>query len=177
MKLVRKKPKTETRMIVGLPEFTRPAFLDTLRLPANITQLGDAELSDMLGKYTAAYAFASTQRAAEDIAMLDIENKIARRRATIMGQNLQMITTMERYRRDAILEIDDQLMDLQHLLKLHKQRREWAFTMVGSFDRILNTLSRELTRKLSMRSGDYSEPSAGVVGRRVRVRNGLRSAV
>jgi hypothetical protein len=134
------------RTTANFPLLPRPRFADTLRFPADITELTAANVSELLGKYTQLYAYANQELALLGVRLLRVQfqrdirrNEIFRKRPGLNG--------IERWRRDAVLDEDSQMEQLgaaENLIERQKVMLQMAQT---NFDRYLVALSRELTRK------------------------------
>lgn len=143
---------------IGLPEFERPDFLGTLKFPVNITQLDAASLSGAIAKFTAAYAYACSQRARYDMMIIAAESREYIARSQLFKTRPALITTLERNKRDAILDTEPEIVEAKLAIADARAKREWAYSQIQAFEKMLMALNRELTRKMSISTDDYSEP-------------------
>jgi hypothetical protein len=127
-------------------EFKRPAFTDTLHFPNDVTQLGASNVSDLLSKYTALYAFANAEMCRANVMLLRLDTAESLRRASLLRQQ-PTLNAQERWRRDTILDCDQEVGRIIAQRAQAKEAREIAQTARDNFDRYISALSRELSRK------------------------------
>jgi hypothetical protein len=68
-------------------------------------------------------------------------------RKTEIFQENPHINSQERWRRDAVIDCDEQMQEIQKEIDLYKMRKEYAQMFVTNFEKYLFALSRELSRK------------------------------
>lgn len=156
--LSKEAPSRVTSRVLPLPEFQRPAFLDSLIFPANITQLDSGSLSGLIGKFSLAYAYACSLRAGADVDLMAAELREQVSRAQLYRERPALISSLERHKRDAILEMEPAIIAAKTAAVEARQKREYAWHMIQAYEKLLNALNRELTRKLTLRNEDYSDP-------------------
>jgi len=133
---------------IDLPRFLRPAFADTLKFPDDITQLDAQNVSELLGKYTKLLAYAAQEHAKQTVRMLEIECKMAELQSEIFIQS-PGIAHIERWKRDQKIQAHPRMFNIRITLLEINQRREMLSMFVSNFERFINALSRELSRKLA----------------------------
>ena len=139
---------SEVRYLHGFPEVERPAFIDKLKFPEDLTQLTAQNVSALHGKYTQLYAFANQELAKLEIKTLRIRQQEAIRRNEIFVER-PSINSLDKYRRDAVYKSDDKMESLgQEMFRLECAKVA-TVSFKDSYDRYLQALSRELTRKTS----------------------------
>ncbi len=132
----------------NFPVIERPSFTKTLKFPEDITELGAKNISDLHGKYTLLWTFASQDLARVNVQILAVETSISFRRNAIF-RNRPMINQQDRWKRDAILESDPDIENLELQLAQAKAEKEQIQMWLNNFDRYLTALSRELSRKMN----------------------------
>lgn len=150
MRLKKKKRSTTRRLKLishlRLPSVRRPDFADHLRFPEDITQLNGENVAELLGKYTLLYSYAAQDMAFLNQESLRIESHERIRRSEIVQQNPR-INTIEKYKREAFFEADSKLRSLQEHRTVVNIRKETTGMFMNNFDKYIQALSRELTRK------------------------------
>lgn len=146
MKLKRLRAPKGYGFPIRLPDFNRPAFTDTLRFPEDLTVLSDANVSELLGKYTMLYAYAAQERSRAYLEELKADQELSQVEAGITSEAPQ-IQHIERWKRDAILASYPEIQKARMKQFMAVQRKEIAGTYASNYDRYVQALSRELTRK------------------------------
>lgn len=150
MKLKRKKGSSPSLIShLRLPRILRPKFADTLRFPEDITQLESANVSELLGKYTLLYTYAAQDMSFLNQESLRLESQERVRRFEVMQTNPRM-NTIEKHKREAFYDSDSSMRQLQDQRTLVNMRKESTAMFMGNFDKYIQALSRELTRKSSI---------------------------
>ena len=141
-------PKSKLISHLRLPSVRRPDFADHIRFPDDITQLNGENVAELLGKYTLLYTYAAQDMAFLNQESLRIESHERVRRSEIV-QNNPRINTIEKYKREAFFEADSKLRSLQNHRTVVSIRKETTGMFMNNFDKYIQALSRELTRKTS----------------------------
>lgn len=128
------------------PSIVRPKFADTLKFPSNITELGTMNITDLIGKYTALYAYANQALSAANIEILKCQSAIDLMKQYLTRSN-PMMNSQEKWRRDASVDSDPRMEKLIKDQNVARQRKEQCQMYVANFDKYIAALSRELTRK------------------------------
>lgn len=153
MKLTRPGKSAAPRTVVGasidygsLPHTPRPAFTDALRFPDDITELGAANISELLGKYTKLWAFVNQDRARLRVQLIRLQQQEGKRINNIFRQR-PTLNNLEKWKREAVLSEDEVIEQI----RANRAAVEIALThsemFLENYDRYTNALSRELTRK------------------------------
>ena len=127
-------------------EFPRPVFTDTLHFPDDITTLTGGNVSELLGKYTKLFVFANAELCKWSVRLLRAQTAESLRRAALLRQD-PSLNVQERWRRDAVLDCDAEIVRLT-LRQAHcRAERDIAQTARDNFEKYIAALSRELSRK------------------------------
>jgi hypothetical protein len=135
-----------------LPVFDRPAYADKTKWPADITQLTSQNISELIGKYTGLLAYVEAQ-------MSKYDQEIIKAEAMLESKSTQMfldnpgIAHLEKWRRDQKIASDDGVIIIKSALTIARVKKTQAAMYVKNYERQINALSRELTRKLASNDG------------------------
>lgn len=144
-----------TVLVSGMfPAIKRPTFADTLRWPKDITALSASNVSELLGKYTALYAYANQELAYINVAILELQTRESIVINAILRQNVSL-NAQERWRRDASIDTYREVERVRRTITKKKSDREYTQMFIANFDRYLTALSRELSRKTSEQNQRY----------------------
>jgi hypothetical protein len=149
--------KIKSQSLVGsiklfsYPILLRPKFLDSLKFPEEITELTSQNVSDLIGKYSQAYAYVNQARCQLVIAILKAEAELSEVQSQIF-KGRPSINFQERWRRDAIVETDQRIAEIRVQAYKLRQQKEYTEMWLQNLDRYLTALSRELTRKMQDQS-------------------------
>lgn len=146
MKIFRRGPLRTEISSRQFPAVERPSWIDSLKWPEDITSLGPANLSELLGRYTALYAYACFVAAEATEADLCLQSQELLRRGTVFRQN-PSVNGQARWKRDAYLITDAALEGVAISRGRHRIKAEWAKAYQAIYDRYIQALSRELTRR------------------------------
>ncbi len=129
-------------------EIQRPKWTDRLSFPDDVTRLNAANVSELLGKYSQLWAYTNQELCKINVAILRLQTAESRRRNEIFRRN-PAVNSQDRWRRDAVLESDPLIEKFLHEIEVNKMRRTYTDTYLANFDRYINALSRELSRKMN----------------------------
>ena len=160
MKLKTKKPSAPSQPVkehfsVSIPHFpkiVRPQFADSLQFPAeNMTKLPSSQIADYLAKYTELHAYANQELSAIKVRLLmnGTEDSVTRNKLLRERPNLNGI---EKWRKEAVMDSDEEIEKLYTESQSLKVAQTQLEMLTVNYDRYIQTLSRELTRKLSERA-------------------------
>lgn len=141
------RPADRTLPWMQFPEEPRPSFADTLTFPPDITALTPREVSALHGRYTAMFAYATAEQAKLRIEKLRYESE-----AQIHKNNIQRNGVTYGRRKgdvDTQVRLDMKMQQLYAAMISLDQRILFIDSRISIFDRYMNTLSRELTRRTS----------------------------
>ena len=130
------------------PRVSRPSFVEKISFPEDITELEPANISDLLGKYTLLQSYVSQDLARINVRILHLEGSKARRINEMFRVQMNL-NSQERWRRDAIVEDDEQVEEINRQFLRYRTEKTYAEMYVGIYEKYISALSRELTRKLS----------------------------
>lgn len=149
------KVKTKTRRVLeigGIPEFIRPAYADTLHFPADMSQLTAQNLSELMGKYAGLLAFVEQEATTWEIQSI----RLAQSMEAFEGQHIRenpKLMFLERWRIDASVKRDPAMSDMRKRMSHIRVLKERALSLVRTYERLINVLSRELSRRISTNDG------------------------
>ena len=144
-----KKPKQATvsySVYSHLPEIQRPSFANTLVFPENLTELETANISDLHGKYSLLYAFVNQDLARINVRILRLKTNESVLVNSISRSNRSLIS-VEKWKREIILNQDPDMENIHKYIAKLEQEKVYAEMYLSNYERYLNALSRELTRK------------------------------
>lgn len=124
----------------------RPAYADKLKFPADITELTSANISELMGKYTEMYSYAAAEAAKAEVQLLLAETEERKTETRILNSRPNIVH-LEKWRKDLVVDSDKTMLKLHEQVKKAQVRLRYAKMYLEIFDRYLNALSRELTRK------------------------------
>jgi hypothetical protein len=127
-------------------EIKRPKVADTLMFPSDITELTSANVSDLHAQYTELYTYANQELAKANVAIIQLQTEEAFLRNKIFIESPR-INQLERWRRDSLVEADPRLEAIHKSLVKFRVEKEFAQMAVTNYDKYINALSRELSRK------------------------------
>jgi hypothetical protein len=127
-------------------EIPRPKFADALRFPDDITELASANVSDLHAKYSELYTYANQELARANIAILKLQTEETFLKSKIFVENPR-INHLERWKRDCLIDADPRMEEIYRLLSKFRVEKEYAQMAVTNYDKYINALSRELSRK------------------------------
>ena len=130
------------------PAVPRPAFTDRLKFPEEITELGSANVSDLLGKYTLLWSYVNQDAARLKVTLLRLQHQESRRTNDMFRENPRL-SHVEKWRRDAVVSEDSYIEAVRQQISRAEAELEYANMYLANYDRYINALSRELTRKMS----------------------------
>lgn len=141
------------RLEVGrIPVFERPAFTDTLRFPDDLTQLVSANLSELIGKYAKLTAYVESEATSWVVQEQRVIYLLEEAETNFMRDNPKLLF-LERWRIDRKLQQEESVRILQRRLVNIRALKERALSLVRTYDRLSNALSRELSRRLATNDG------------------------
>lgn len=143
MKIV-KKGRSFTKL--GLPEVFRPKFASTLVFPSDITELTAQNISDLIGKYTLLYSYANQELSKLNVLILQSERR-EEIRVNDLFRTRPSLNQIEKWRRDSVLAEDTEIEEIRTNINRLQIQKEFTQMYLSNFDRYVNALSRELTRK------------------------------
>lgn len=146
------KSKQQCLEIGNLPKFKRPAFADSLRFPTDVTQLTGQNIGELMGKYAALLAFVEQESTSWTILELRTEQELEQQQTQFMLVNPRTVF-LERWRLDIRMKQDLKIQSLRVRLSKIRELKERAASMVRTYDRLINVLSRELSRRLATQDG------------------------
>lgn len=147
MKIQRKKLE-----IGGVPAFDRPRFTDSLHFPDDVTQLTAHNLSELMGKYAALAAFVEQEATTWSMAVIRIEQELEEGESQFMLKHPKTVF-LERWRLENKLRQDLALRAIHRRLTGARTLRERAQSLVRIYERLINVLSRELSRRMATNDG------------------------
>ena len=143
---IKKKVKAPVSVYNQLPSIVRPSFADTLVFPDDITELEAANISELHGKYSLMYSYVNQDLARLTVRMLQLQTKESLTINGICRAN-RGLNTVERWKRDTILGQDSDVEMLRAEMAKIQQAKVFAEMYLSNYEKYLNALSRELTRK------------------------------
>lgn len=156
MKLKRKRHSTgqtkeapELATHLQLPKIHRPKWTDKIRFPDDITELHSSNIADLLGKYTQLWALVNQDscRITQELLRYDAAEQS---RINEMIDRRPAINTLEKYKKDGVFGADPKIASYRRSRKsLHIQKAATEFYLT-TYDKYINALSRELTRKATV---------------------------
>jgi hypothetical protein len=144
--VVKKKQFSGIEFSTKFVEFGRPAYTEKLRFPDNITELPAQNVSELLGKYTQLYVFANAETCKCSVRILRLQTALSLKKAALLRDDPHL-NTLEKWRRDTVLDCDEEIMNMEAAIGSLKSEQQVAETARDNFDRYISALSRELTRK------------------------------
>ena len=127
-----------------LPE--RPKYADALKFPQDITELTPANISELMGKYTEMYSYAAAEAAKAEVQLLILATG-GKKVETDILQSRPELLHKEKWRKDLIINTDPQKVELLKKEQHWQIRLRYAKMFLEIYEKYLNALSRELTRK------------------------------
>lgn len=152
--------KVTTRS-VPFKAFSRPDFADSILFPADITELDSAEVSRLMGSYTEMQVWAATHAATLGMRIAETENMLEAIKSNIYGNSPSILTSLNKNEREEKLSTYPRVQKMKHQLRLLHAERSRAETYASSYERFVNVLSRELSRKTASRDGLLFEQRRG----------------
>lgn len=141
--------KTIKRLpIADIPEFVRPAFTDSLRFPDDITKLAATNVSELMGKYAALQAFVEQEATTWIIQEMRLEQKLDDARSDVLQDN-HKLHFLEKWKMAQRVDSDPTVRRIRQRLTLVRSLKERAQSLVRSYERLGQVLSRELSRRLA----------------------------
>jgi len=145
--------KDVARLEIGnLPAFTRPKFADTINFPVDLTQLRSDNLSELMGKYAALLAFVEQEATTWRIHELKVGQQMEDAKGEFLAENPKLLF-LERWKLDARMGAAVKTQNLARRITTIRTLKERAESLVRTYDRLINVLSRELSRRLATNDG------------------------
>ena len=138
--------------IADIPEFVRPAFTDSLRFPDDITKLAAANVAELMGKYAALQAFVEQEATSWLIREMSLEQELDDARSAVLQDN-HKLHFMEKWKMAQRVDADPSVRKIRQRLTLVRSLKERAQSLVRSYERLGQVLSRELSRRLATNDG------------------------
>lgn len=147
----RSTPEIELHTHLSLPKIFRPKWADKLNFPDDLTELTAGNISELLGKYTALWAYANQDLSEIQRKLLGLD-AAEQERINEIYSNRPAINTVEKYKKEGIFSSDRKISQYRRFRKgLHMQRASTEM-FLQNFQAYINALSRELTRKSTLES-------------------------
>lgn len=135
-----------------IPSFERPKFTDSMRFPDDVTQLTAHNLSELMGRYASLAAFVEQEATTWSMAVIRLEQELEEAESQFMLKNPKTLF-LERWRLDNRLRQDLTLRSIHRRLTGARALRERAQSLVRIYERLINVLSRELSRRMATNDG------------------------
>lgn len=150
IKLKKKKKNTDIKgtTVSGLklPAVPRPDFLDGFVFPEDITELDPKQVSDLLSKYTLLYSYANQHVSKLSVKEIQLQTMESMRKNHIF-RSRPYLNAQERWRRDSIIEEDRKIEEFRRRRSYLSQEKMLVQAYLDNYERYINALSRELSRK------------------------------
>ncbi len=130
------------------PMVSRPKFADTLQFPADLASLTSANLTELMSRYTQMMVFASQKLSEILVKIIQTETQIRRSKSDMLLAR-PSLNSLERWRRDAIIEADPVMRALDLQLSRFRSEEVMAQMFVNTYEKLLVVLSRELSRRIA----------------------------
>lgn len=141
------------RLEIGnIPAFSRPKFTDTLKFPDDLTALTSVNVSELMGKYASMLAFVEQEATTWTIKEIEVERKLEDAKAKFLQEHPKKVF-LDRWRLEASMKQEADFGQLHNRLAVIRGLKERALSMVRIYDRLINVLSRELSRRLATNDG------------------------
>ncbi len=141
------KPAPATDVRYGrMPTVARPKFTDSLKFPEDITELGSANCSELLGKYTLLWSYVNQDVSNLKVRQLKLQQREQLRLNQIFREN-PAVNRLEKWRKDSVIAEDTYIEAIRSAMLTTNMQLETMNMYLANFDRYINALSRELTRK------------------------------
>jgi hypothetical protein len=141
--------------VTKFPEIERPAFIDTLKFPADrLVQMTAEQVSEYHGKFTLLIAYAKQEATKVNIELIKLDAEEARLRGKMLTETPSM-NTIDKWKRDALIEHDTRMMAHRQKVSFKQMERAYADTIIFNSEKFLYALSRELTRKMGDRTTGF----------------------
>lgn len=142
----RKPQKSELITHLKLPQINRPKWADNLRFPDDLTEVTAANVSELLGKYTSLWAFVNEDACRTTQHLLRLDSAEQTRMNQMIGRR-PALTTLEKFRRDQLFAVDPVIATYRREKKILHIHKAASDMFLANYDKYINALSRELTRK------------------------------
>ncbi len=147
LKSLKRKQNKSHETIFGFRKIDRPKFIDSLVFPADtLTSLDSEQVSDLHAKYTLLYAFANQGLADANVSILKLQNQRNNRENELYRENPRL-NNIEKWKRDARIREDTQIESFHFRLCYQHQVRITLEMLITNYEKFINALSRELSRK------------------------------
>lgn len=139
------------KVVVKLPdkyrEIQRPKFADSLVFPNDVTELTPENVSELHAKYTVLFTYANQELTKANVALLKLDTEEALRKTQLFIESKGRLNHLDRWRRDSVLEVDNDIQRIAQQRGYYRIQKEFAQMMVTNYDKYINALSRELSRR------------------------------
>ena len=143
-----KEPKKEVTVNLPIPE--RPSFAEKLIFPDDITELQGKNITDLMGKYTKLHAYVKSEWWKLKKKELTLERNLNEAKRDVYFTDPAVHTNSNK------LKYNTKVFGINGELNQIKQSVLVAESYLETYDRYIQTLSRELTRKAGAKTGtDY----------------------
>lgn len=146
--------------IADIPEFVRPAFTDSLRFPDDITKLAPTNVSELMGKYAVLQAFVEQEATTWLVQEMALEQKLEDARSDVLQEN-HKLHFMEKWKMSQRVDSMPSVRRIRQRLTLVRSLKERAQSLVRTYERLGQVLSRELSRRLASNDNFRGRLNAG----------------
>ena len=130
----------------SMPQIAPPSFVHKLRFPEDLTELGTQNISELLGKYTLLWTYVNQDMARLRVKALKLSQKETNRINSKLRE-MPALNQIERWKRDALLAEDESIEFIRTEQTRTSMELEQCGMYLANYDKYINALSRELTRK------------------------------
>ena len=136
---------------VGLSKTIRPKNLKSLSLPEDITKISDRQLGQYLGWLTSACNYAHWILAMAIFKKNYNEHKLRVIKARLIHT---LPSKDKKYEKDSKITINPDVLKTDKIFRIVSAEVDLLESMFLKFDREMNTISREITRREKLMFGD-----------------------
>lgn len=132
---------------VNLPNQKRPKFAESLRFPDSVSALEAENITDLMGKYTKLLAYVKGCWSSLKRDELSIERQINEVKRDLYVKNPSNFST--RGNGQYAIQFNPKVFELNGNLNLARQEIVITESHIDVYEKFINTLSRELSRRYS----------------------------
>lgn len=149
---VKRKASTETPELythLKLPKIRRPKWADTIRFPDDLTELHSSNIMELLGKYTQLWALVNQDlcRITQELLRYDAAEQS---RVNEILEHRPGVNRLEKYKKDGVFGADPKIAAYRQTRKALHIQKAAVEMFLSTYDKFINALSRELTRKSTL---------------------------
>jgi hypothetical protein len=144
-----KAPELHTHL--RLPKILRPKWTDTIRFPDDLTEIGAANITELIGKYTQLWGLVNQDacRITQELLRYDAAEQD---RINEILEHRPGVNRLEKYKKDGVFGADPKIAHYRRARKALHIQRAAVEMYLQTYDKYINALSRELTRKSTLES-------------------------